>query len=297
MKTPEKIENQLSNAESILGGKLKEPMRSEILGMTLEEIKTKYPDKYAHYLGTLKNEAIILHFPDMNIERNENAKISLLSAGARGYGFKIETKNGLHVIKPLETLIEKDISKTAGELGVGPKQFATQEGFIHEEFIEGTPILKLKPEECTPEYMESIGQKFAKALKKLHEKNIIVNDQILTDDFGKSHMIIDKDGEVRFIDFGASIDITNFPAIPDEAVMSLMRTDPLMSFRIYDLNNASEDEKKKEIDGYRENILSQFDTKEELIQWKDGQLLHEGLSFLQNYIPNVRSFYKGIQKG
>ncbi len=295
-KPPEKLENQLSNAEALLGGKAgNEADRQEMLGMSLSDIKTKYPEKYAQYLYALKDEAAILHFPDMNIEKNENPKISLLSAGARGYGFKIELASGSHVIKPLETREEKNISKIAGELGIGPKQFATKDGYIHEEFIEGTPILKLEDQKCTPEYMENLGKKFSEALEKLHKNNILVNDQILTDDFGKSHMIIDKEGEVRFIDFGASIDMSNFPEIPDEAVVSLMRTDPMMAFRMQGFFNKSEDEKKNEIKGYRENILSQFNTKEELIEWKDGQLMHEGLSFLQDRLTNVGSFYKGIQ--
>ncbi|MEN9582570.1 MAG: hypothetical protein RL641_524 [Candidatus Parcubacteria bacterium] len=296
-KPPERLENQLGNAEAMLGGKVAgELERDQMLGMSLPEIKSKYPEKYAQYLYALKDEAAILHFPDMNIEKNENPKISLLSAGARGYGFKIETQNGSHVIKPLEALKEKDISKIAGELGIGPKQFATQEGYIHEEFIEGTLILKLEDEKCIPAYMESLGQKFAKALKKLHENNILVNDQILTDDFGKSHMIIDREGEVRFIDFGASIDISNFPEISDEEVMSLMRTDPMMAFRMHGFSEKSQAEKENEIKGYRENILSQFDTKEEIIKWKDEQLLYEGLSFLRNRLANVGSFYEGIQK-
>jgi hypothetical protein len=89
-----------------------------MLGMDLSEIKSKYPEKYKQYLSALKTEAAILHFPGMNIEDNENPKISLLSAGARGYGFKVELANGSHVIKPLETLAEKSIAQIAGELEI-----------------------------------------------------------------------------------------------------------------------------------------------------------------------------------
>ena len=154
MKPTEKLENQLHNAEAVLGGKAGDEVeRQEMLGMNLSEIKTKYPEKYAQYLFALKDEANLLHFPGMNIESPENQKISLLSAGALGYGFKIERAHGSHVIKPLETLAEKDLSQVAGELGIGPKQFETREGFIHEEFIDGTPILKLTDYHCTSDFM------------------------------------------------------------------------------------------------------------------------------------------------
>ena len=109
-------------------------------------------------------------------------------------------------------------------------------------------------------------------------------------------MIIDTEGDVRFIDFGASVDMSKFPEISNEAVVSLMRTDPFMAFKMYNFPRMSQSEKKNEIKGFREHVLFQFQTKEELIAWKDGQLLNEGLNFLQQRVPNVNSFYKGMHK-
>ena len=299
-KTPEELDNQLGRVESLLGNKIEpESIRAELLSLDLDELKKRYPREYQSYSSVLRTEANLLHFPDMDRNAHgdiEKPKINLLPAGARGYGFKVNFSDSSHVIKPLESLAEKDIADRAATLGIGPKQFKTKEGFLHEEFIDGTPLLKIDKEKCTPEYMENLGQKFTQALKKLHENNILVNDQILTDDFGKSHMIVDKNGETRFIDFGASIDVSEFPNISDDAVLSLMRTDPFMAFRMGNVSGASEEEKKTEIQGYRENILSQFKTKEDIIQWKDIQLLNEGLSFLQSRLPNTQSFIQGIKK-
>jgi len=296
MKNKEELDSQLSGVESLVGNKIQpENKRAEMLSLNLDELKEKYPKEYQTYFSILKTEAQLAHFPD--IENNtEKPKISLLQAGARGICFKIDTLKSSHVIKPLESLAEKDISSKASTLGIGPKQFKTKEGYLHEEFINGTPFLHLDKKECTPDFMNNLGQKFTQALKKLHENNILVNDQILTDDFGKSHMIIDENGKVRFIDFGASIDLSNFPNISDEAVTSLMRTDPFMAFRIHSMMDSSEEEQKDLIKGYRENILSQIKTKEDLIQMKDLQLLNEGLSFLYNKLPNVQSFIEGIKK-
>jgi hypothetical protein len=296
MKKTEELDNQLSGVESLIGNKIQpENIRAEMLSLSLDELKEKYPKEYQTYLSILKTEAQLAHFPD--IENNiEKPKISLLQAGARGICFKIDTLDSSHVIKPLESLAEKDISSKASTLGIGPKQFKTKEGYLHEEFIKGIPLLRLEKEKCTPEFMEDLGQKFTQALKKLHENNILVNDQILTDDFNKSHMIIDEKGEVRFIDFGASIDLSNFPNISDEAVTSLMRTDPFMAFRMSSMMDSSEEEQKNLIKGYRENILSQINTKKDLMQMKDLQLLNEGLSFLYNRLPNVQYFIEGIKK-
>lgn len=296
IKTQEELDRQLEGVEALIGSTIKsENKRAQVLSLSLDELKEKYPKEYQTYFSILKTEAQLAHFPDIE-NNNEKPKISLLQAGARGICFKIDTLDSSHVIKPLESLAEKDISSKASILGIGPKQYKTKEGYLHEEFIEGTPLLKLDKDKCTNEYMENLGQKFTQALKKLHENNILVNDQILTDDFGKSHMIIDEKGEVRFIDFGASIDLSNFPNISDEAVMSLIRTDPFMAFRMHSMGDSSEEEQKNLIKGYRENILSQVKTKKDLIQMKDFQLLNEGLSFLRERLPNTVSFIEGIKK-
>lgn len=297
-KKPSELDSQLTRVEPFVWGKIgPEDLRKEILGTDISELKNKYPRDYQAYFSFLKTESKLLHFPDMEVEgNNKKPEMSLLKAGARGYAFKIEFPNESHVIKPLESKVEKDIAEKASTLEIGPKQFKTNEGYLHEEFIDGTPLLHLEKETCTPEFMENIGQKFAQALKKLHENNILVNDQIISDDFGKSHMIIDSKGEVRFIDFGASVDMSDFPNVSDEEVMSLMRTDPFMAFRIHGMSEASEEEKKLEIKGYRDNILSQLKTKEDLIQMKDMQLLNEGLMFLQGRLPNVGSFIEGVKK-
>lgn len=298
-KKQDELDNQLSRVESLVGHRIEpENIRTELLSMDINDIKNKYPHEYKKYLNILRTESNLLHFPDIELTKGiEKPIISLLSAGARGQAFKIDFLDQAHVIKPLESLAEKNIANNVSELGIGPKQYKTKEGYLHEEFIDGTPLLNLDKDKCTPEYMENLGQKFARALKKLHDSDILVNDQILTNDFNKSHMIIDKNEEVRFIDFGASVNMNNFPNFTDEEVFSLMRTDPFMAFRMDSLFDASEEQKKFEVEGYRDNILSQLKTKEDLIQMKDGQLLNEGLYFLQSRLPNVGYFIQGVKKG
>jgi len=68
-----------------------------------------------------------------------------------------------------------------------------------------------------------------------------------------------------------------------------------MAFRIGNMKSLSKEELKTEIDGYRENILAQYKTKEDIINAKDMQLVNEGIYFLQNRLPNVSSFIEGIK--
>lgn len=297
-KSPEKLSQQLSNAENILGGKIEEDKRASLLGLNPEELKQLYPKMYEQYLSALRDEAQLLHFPGIDKDlSSEQPVITQLGANARGYGFKIEFSDESHVIKPFESEAEHAIAHKAAELGIGPKQFPSKEGFLHEEFIEGTPLLNLDPEQCTPAFMKSLGQKTMQALRTLHENAILVNDQILTDDFGKSHFILDKEGNVRFIDFGASINLEHFPNLSDDEVVSLMRTDMMYKmFRLQGFLQASPEEKSVEIQGYRENILSPITTKEHLIHIKDTQFLYEGMGFLEHRLPNVGSFREGVEE-
>lgn len=299
-KTPKQLDQQLTKLESFFGNTIKpENLRKELLSKSFDEIKNTYPDAYRSYFSILKTEANLQHFPD--VDKNsageyEKPKVGFLPTTTRGNSFKLNFSDSAHVIKPLESTAEKNIAITADTLGIGPKQFKSKENFLHEEFIDGVPLLELTDEQCTPEFMEKLGQKFSRALRTLHENNILVNDQIITNDFGKSHTIIDKAGEVRFIDFGAAVDITDYPNITDEEVLSLMRTDSFMMFRIDSILTSTKEEQADYIQGYRENILAQYKTKEDIINWKDTQLLYEGISFLGSRLPNVGSFVTGITK-
>ncbi len=350
-KTKEELGEQLKIVEASLGYEIAPSnKREEIMGLSLNELKERYPEEYKRYFSELrfgvnkiskeesKNEDIKyseeeyksicsvlsgtsnvislelrekigkdkyanikeIFFPEIYervYEKNEIPKIYGIRAGARGGDaiIKIEFSDISYMIKRLESIAEKDISQKASELGIGPKQFKTLEGYLNEEFIDGTPLLKLDEEMCTPEFMKSLGEKFAQNLKTLHENNILVNDQILSDDNSKSHMIIDKKGDVRFIDFGASVSMKNFPDFSDDEVFSLMRSDPFMVMKMLNFSNLSEEELNIEINGYRTHILSQYKTKKEFIQARDMQLLNEGLYFLSQRLPNMNSFAEGVK--
>ncbi len=293
-KTPEELDAQLGRSEHFFKGRIQsESVREALLAMSTEELKATYPKEYAAYLSYLHLESRIRQAPDMP---EGKPLITKLSAPTRGSGIKASFEHESRIIKPLESIAEKSIAQTAADMGIGPEQYKAPEGMMHEQFVDGTPLLNLEADICTPAFMEDLGQKFGKALKALHEKNILVNDQLLTNDFGKSHVILTPDGDVRFVDFGASIDVSHFPEISDDDVVSLMRTDPFMQFSIGAIGTMSPSERTEYISGYRKSILSQFKTKEDIIHWKDLTLLNEGLYFLQDRLPNVGSFAAGVEK-
>ncbi len=294
-KTEEELGNQLNRAEYYFGAKEMDPnFRSKLLSMSLDDIKQQHPEQYKAYLNFLKTENTISNFPDINIDdKKEKPKIYIFPTRTRGHAFKVSFQNEIHIIKPLQSSIEPSVAEKASQIGVGPKQYKSKEGYIHEEFVEGPLLLNLKKEECTPDFMKELGKKFARALNELHKQDVLVNDQILSDDFSNCHTIIDKKGDVRIIDFGVSIDLEDFPNLSDEAVRSLIITDPFMS---WSFNYGSPEDQKNELKNYRENILPRFKSKKDLIKFKDYHLLQEGFYFLQQRLPNAQYFNEGVME-
>lgn len=226
------------------------------------------------------------------IKNGERPTIQQIYTTTRAEAVKIVfEENDNYVIKATENSNEPIIAKIIDNMGIGPEQFESLNGYITEKFIEGTTINKLGSEMDTPELMEEIGHKIGESLKRIHQKGILINDQLLSNDYNKSHTIISSGGNVYFIDFGASVDLTDFPNISDEAVYLIINSDTFMSMSLSMI--VDKEERLDFINKYRLNILNSFKTKEEVIDRYDGQLLDEGFSFLSQRIQNVESLIKG----
>lgn len=181
----------------------------------------------------------VIFFPEIYERiyiKKEVPQLYKLGTETRASAVKIDFADRSYIVKVMESSPEIPMSAKAGKLGIGPQQFTSLKDYLTEEFIDGTPLLKLDEATCTPEYMKALGIEFGQALKTLHDNDILCNDQLLTNDFGKSHTIIDKSGKIRFIDFGASIDLSHFPDFSDEEVYSLLRTDSNFSFHLLNFN-------------------------------------------------------------
>jgi len=239
---------------------------------------------------------IILFLPEIGdriAKNNERPTVEFFNNGTRDFVEKVSFSDCVYIVKTIENTNEPAIAKTMAEIGVGPQQIESLSGFITEKFIEGKAISKLDPATCTPDFMKIIGQKIGEGIKKIHEKGILINDQLLSDDFSKSHTIITPEGEVYFIDFGASVDLNNFPEMTDEEVALIIRSD---AYSFFSFSNCPKEKRKAYIDEYRKDRIGRFKNKEEVISRYDGQLITEGLSFLSNRIDNVRSLVAGLNE-
>lgn len=237
---------------------------------------------------------VTIFFPVVGerIKQGEIPKVELMQTETRSRALKVTFDDGAYVIKSIENSQEPVIAKIMAEIGVGPEQFESINGYITEKFIEGKAINQFNDDKNTPESMNQLGVKIGDAVKKIHEKGILVNDQLFSDDFGKSHTIIGSDGEICFIDFGASIDLNKYPDISDESVMLIMRSD---AFASMSLHGASGERLIAIINNYRKTVLENLVTKEDVIKRYDGQLIGEGFSFLSRRINNVGDLVKGFR--
>ena len=136
------------------------------------------------------------------------------------------------VIKPRQSQREAEIAAIAGELGVGPRQLPTIDGFITEEYVAGTFLTDLAPESANPERMRRIGAALGNAIRSLHDAGICYNDATVADPNGRSHLIVRPDGSIRLIDFGVALLLDDHPAsLSFQDAYNAARTDPM--FRLF----------------------------------------------------------------
>lgn len=240
----------------------------------------------------VRQYSVALFFPIVGerLRNKDEAVASRIRTGARAQALKIEFPDQAYVIKTLENSAESKIAQIAGDAGVGPKQFPSLPGFLTEEWLKGDLVTHLRKEDCTWEYMEGLGHLLGDAIKTMHENHIVIGDQLLSDDMGKSHTVVEKNGDVHIIDFGAAVDVSNFPNLTDEEVLCLMHTDATITMRV-----AMTAENPRElISFYREYLVRTYQTGRELMMDKDTQLLKEGLYFLSMRVPNVAALSEGI---
>ncbi len=245
----------------------------------------------------IRNYSAVVLFPEIYervYEKKEKPDITQLSAATRDRVLKVAFSDKSYVVKSAENGNEIQIANKMAELGVGPKQYHSLIGYLTEEYIEGRTISKLDPKIATKEYMHELGIKIGKALKKIHDLGIVVNDQLLVDDFGKSHTIILDSSEIKFIDFGASVNVSKFPNITDDDVFNLMRTDPMMMFQLNHSGVLSIDKVKPDIEKYRRFLMLKYKTSKQLIEAVDYQLIGEGTKFLGNNLENTYELYHAI---
>ena len=183
------------------------------------------------------------------------------------------------VIKPCQSTGEPEIASIAVGLGIGPAQLATIDGFISEEFIDGTFLTDLPPHQAAPEGMREIGEALGGALNRLHSVGICYNDATIADPEERSHMIVQADGSFKLIDFGVAFNLRNHPTdLTFQDVYNAARTDPM--FRLFrQLSNPSDDGLGRFIDDYGRRLSAQTVAE---IQARDWRIAEQGAHVIES---------------
>ena len=212
--------------------------------------------------------------------------------GNRGYIILIKHPEESIVIKPCQNSREPKVAKIAAELGVGPHQLPSLDGFLTEEMIEGIFFSKFLDSDADTIY--TIGRRMGTILSKLHQQNILYNDTTLTDNFGRSHLFV-RDGQPDILfDYGVTL-LFDHDTLTDEEAFNLARTLPhnnmMLEFsggKNLDLNN------KITKEGHR--MFSEMDIVD-LLQ-RDLSIMDEGIYFALNRSSRFedKQFLRGFEE-
>ena len=196
----------------------------------------------------------------------------------RGRVAIINGKSAGVVIKPCQSSREAEIAAIAGELGVGPRQLPTIDGFISEQFVDGRFLTDLSVDEATEFRMRSFGAALADALYRLHAAGVCYNDATISDPEGRSHIILRPDGEIQLIDFGVALLLDNHPeALTFEDAWNAARTDPM--FRLFRQMTGGDDGESlgRFVADYGRRLAGQTPAE---IQSRDWRIAEEGVSII-----------------
>lgn len=240
-------------------------------------------------------------FPETmeDLLRKTEPKITprVIGSDNRGWISLWELPKGKRIIKPVQNQKENRVANIVSDLEIGPKQYSTIDYFLTEEFLEGVDFPNLPIERQGQEEMYGLGVRVAQMLKALHGKNVYYNDTTLTDDMGKSHLVILIGGKAKLLDFGAAIDLSDHPNLTDEEVYLYARTLPSINAKIHMATRAG---KQREV---FEELVEEFCPKirslaKDEILARDLQFIREGLWAAGMRMPSegLRAFHQGFQE-
>ena len=136
------------------------------------------------------------------------------------------------VIKGIQNSREHEVAQRAYELGIGPRQYQTIDGYLTEEFRDEPLFSSLDLIKEPSERTYSIGIRVGEILSLLHQNDIFYNDAVLPDPIGNSHLVVPELLPAILIDYGVSIRLDNFPRLSEEEILNFFRTMPMGSLTI-----------------------------------------------------------------
>lgn len=236
------------------------------------------PDLYAKISADerAKNYSFLGFFPETFglVYGNESSPELLIDQGNRGYVFILKHPSKNIVIKPVQSSREVGIARIADEVSAGPKQYNTLSGFLTEELIEGPKFSELRGEDASPDNLYVLGRRMGEVMSNLHRNNIFYNDTILTDDFGRSHVIVAGSRPAVLFDYGVALKLDNHPNYSDEEVFDYVRTFPGVNM----LSSLAPDNHtiQSMVRDYRERLKGM--KRDEVLE-RDIDFINEGLYF------------------
>ena len=196
----------------------------------------------------------------------------------RGRVAIISNESTTVVIKPCQSSREAEIAAIAGELNVGPAQLPTIPGFVSEEYIDGSFLTALTPEQATPQRLHAVGQALSAALTRLHAAGVCCNDATISDPDGRSHIIIRPDGEIRLIDFGVALLLDDHPdSLTFEDAWNAARTDPMFRLFRQMTGGGDDDALARFVADYGRRLAGQTPAQ---IQARDWRIAEEGAAII-----------------
>ncbi len=225
----------------------------------------------------------------MIYQREEPAALSF-DGRTRGQVAIIQGPHRSLVIKPVQSQREAEIAAIAGQLGVGPQQYITVEGFLTEEFIPGKFFTELPPEQANSTTMYQIGRSLGNMLCRLHASQIYYNDSTLSDPNGRSHLLL-SDGHCRLIDFGISLLLDRHPRLDAEEAYNFARTLPM--FSLFTRMGGEAQGLAQLVGRYQRRLAA---TSVDEIMARDLRFTEEGLRMASRYLGNhiVDPFNRGF---
>ena len=206
---------------------------------------------------------------DIRYDGRTRGRVAIITGRPRGQDIAI-------VIKPCQSPGESEIAKIAGDLGLGPRQLPSIDGFLTEEFVHGPFLTNLSPEEATTERMHGIGYELGAALSRLHAAGICYNDATVSDPDGRSHTILASGGGIRIIDFGVALLLRDHPAnLTFHDAYNAARTDPMFRLFRQMSSGGDSDALARFINDYGRRLAQQS---VEEIQSRDWRIAEEGAS-------------------
>lgn len=227
---------------------------------------------------------------DIRYDGRTRGRVAIITGGLPGQAIDI-------VIKPCQSPGESEIAHIAGDLGLGPRQLPSIEGFLTEEFVPGPFLTDLIPEDVTAERMHGIGRELGAALSRLHAAGICYNDATVSDPDGRSHIILASGGGIRIIDFGVALLLRDHPAnLTFHDVYNAARTDPMFRLFRQMAPDADPEALTRFINDYGRRLAQQS---VEEIQSRDWRIAEEGTSVVAGRYGSVAAdaLRAGIEAG